>query len=74
MLYFWQGRNSTRDEKGASALLTTEMDDKLGGSQCNAESLKVESRFTFAHSLLENLLSMLVDCFGFQKFIGKGYL
>ena len=31
MLYFWQGRNSTRDEKGASALLTTEMDDKLGG-------------------------------------------
>ena len=32
MIYFWQGRNSTADEKGASALLATKMDDDLGGS------------------------------------------
>ena len=31
ILYFWQGRGSSIDEKGASALLTKEMDDKLGG-------------------------------------------
>ena len=32
IIYFWQGRNSTADEKGASALLATKMDDDLGGS------------------------------------------
>ena len=31
ILYFWQGRTSSTDEKGASALLTKEMDDKMGG-------------------------------------------
>lgn len=31
ILYFWQGRHSTNDEKGASALLAKDMDDKLGG-------------------------------------------
>merc|ERR1719473_2402686 len=32
MIYFWQGRNSTQDEKGASALLAMKMDDELGGA------------------------------------------
>lgn len=31
ILYFWQGRGSSADEKGASALLTKDLDDKLGG-------------------------------------------
>ena len=31
LIYFWQGRDSTADEKGASALLAKEMDDELGG-------------------------------------------
>jgi hypothetical protein len=31
ILYFWQGRDSSQDEKGASALLTKEKDDALGG-------------------------------------------
>jgi advillin len=31
MIYFWQGKSSTADEKGASALLATKMDDDLGG-------------------------------------------
>ncbi|CAM9441041.1 unnamed protein product, partial [Hapterophycus canaliculatus] len=29
LIYFWQGRESTQDELGASALLAKEMDDKL---------------------------------------------
>ncbi|CAM9773741.1 unnamed protein product [Ectocarpus sp. 12 AP-2014] len=29
LIYFWQGRESTQDEIGASALLAKEMDDKL---------------------------------------------
>lgn len=29
ILYFWQGRDSSNDEKGASALLVKDMDDKL---------------------------------------------
>jgi hypothetical protein len=32
IIYFWQGRKSTADEKGASALFATKMDDDLGGS------------------------------------------
>ncbi|KAG7376712.1 hypothetical protein PHYPSEUDO_012856 [Phytophthora pseudosyringae] len=32
VIYFWQGRSSTTDEKAASALLTTFLDDSLGGS------------------------------------------
>ena len=31
IIYFWQGRTSSADEKGASALLTKDLDDKLGG-------------------------------------------
>ena len=31
LIYFWQGRNSTPDEKGTSALLATKMDDDMGG-------------------------------------------
>jgi len=31
IIYFWQGNQSTSDEKGASALLTKQMDDEKGG-------------------------------------------
>eukprot|EP00029_Vermamoeba_vermiformis_P005549 TRINITY_DN1959_c0_g1_i1.p1 TRINITY_DN1959_c0_g1~~TRINITY_DN1959_c0_g1_i1.p1 ORF type:complete len:1522 (+),score=358.22 TRINITY_DN1959_c0_g1_i1:76-4566(+) len=31
MIYFWQGRNSTVMDKGFSAVLTIDLDDKLGG-------------------------------------------
>lgn len=31
IIYFWQGRDSSTDEKGASALIAKEMDDELGG-------------------------------------------
>lgn len=31
IIYFWQGRDSSIDEKGASALIAKEMDDELGG-------------------------------------------
>ena len=29
IIYFWQGRDSSQDEKGASALLAKELDDEL---------------------------------------------
>jgi len=32
IIYIWQGRQSTKDEKGASAILATKMDDELGGA------------------------------------------
>ncbi|POM58418.1 Villin-like protein, partial [Phytophthora palmivora] len=32
VIYFWQGRSSTTDEKAASALLATFLDESLGGS------------------------------------------
>lgn len=31
IIYFWQGRDSSQDEKGASALFAKELDDELGG-------------------------------------------
>jgi hypothetical protein len=31
IIYFWQGRESSQDEKGASALLAKELDDSMGG-------------------------------------------
>lgn len=31
IIYFWQGRDSSTDEKAASALLTKELDDEMGG-------------------------------------------
>lgn len=31
IIYFWQGRESSQDEKGASALLATALDDEMGG-------------------------------------------
>ena len=39
ILYFWLGNQSTADEKGAAALLTTQMDDELGGA---ATQVRVE--------------------------------
>eukprot|EP00004_Rigifila_ramosa_P003141 TRINITY_DN132_c0_g1_i1.p1 TRINITY_DN132_c0_g1~~TRINITY_DN132_c0_g1_i1.p1 ORF type:complete len:824 (-),score=219.57 TRINITY_DN132_c0_g1_i1:102-2516(-) len=32
IIYFWQGRDSSQDERGASALLAKELDDSLGGA------------------------------------------
>lgn len=32
IIYFWQGRDSSTDEKGASALIAKDMDDTMGGS------------------------------------------
>jgi advillin len=32
IIYFWQGRESTQDEKGSSALLSAELDKDMGGS------------------------------------------
>ncbi|CAI5715495.1 unnamed protein product [Peronospora farinosa] len=32
VIYFWQGRSSTIDEKAASAILSTFLDDSLGGA------------------------------------------
>eukprot|EP00298_Acanthocystis_sp_HF-20_P005546 c15680_g1_i1.p1 GENE.c15680_g1_i1~~c15680_g1_i1.p1 ORF type:complete len:835 (-),score=375.35 c15680_g1_i1:37-2541(-) len=32
IIYFWQGRNSTPDERGASAILATKLDDELHGA------------------------------------------
>eukprot|EP00742_Colponemidia_sp_Colp-10_P001498 GILJ01001608.1.p1 GENE.GILJ01001608.1~~GILJ01001608.1.p1 ORF type:complete len:830 (-),score=172.89 GILJ01001608.1:131-2620(-) len=31
IIYFWQGRDSSSDEKGSSALLAKDLDDKMGG-------------------------------------------
>jgi Gelsolin repeat len=32
IIYMWQGRDSTADEKGSSALLAKDLDDSLNGS------------------------------------------
>lgn len=32
IIYFWQGNNSSQDEKGASALIAKDMDDARGGA------------------------------------------
>jgi hypothetical protein len=32
IIYFWQGLDSSQDEKGASALLATQLDDQYGGA------------------------------------------
>ena len=32
IIYFWQGRQSSADEKGAAAILATQLDDELGGA------------------------------------------
>ncbi|TMW63189.1 hypothetical protein Poli38472_002130 [Pythium oligandrum] len=32
VIYFWQGRSSSTDEKAAAALLATSLDDQMGGS------------------------------------------
>jgi len=29
IIYFWQGRESSQDEKGASAILATQLDDEV---------------------------------------------
>lgn len=47
MLYFWQGAQSSQDEKGASALIATRMDDEMGGAatQCRVVMGKEPAHF-----------------------------
>lgn len=47
IIYFWQGLNSSQDEKGASAALTTALDDEMGGEpvQCRVVQNKEPPHF-----------------------------
>lgn len=47
IIYFWQGLNSSQDEKGTSAALTTALDDELGGEpvQCRVVQNKEPPHF-----------------------------
>jgi len=47
IIYFWQGRDSSQDEKGASALLAKELDDEMGGDpvQCRVVQGKEPAHF-----------------------------
>ena len=49
MIYFWQGKESSNDEKGASALQAKNLDDELGGvaTQCRVVHGKEPSHFRF---------------------------
>lgn len=38
ILYFWQGRDSTSDEKGASAALAAQLDEQMGGTPVQVRS------------------------------------
>jgi len=48
LLYFWQGRESSQDEKGSSALLAKQIDDELGGA---ATQLRLEQGHETEHFL-----------------------
>lgn len=47
IIYFWQGQESSQDEKAASALLTKELDDSMGGApvQCRVTQGKEPAHF-----------------------------
>ena len=60
ILYFWLGVQSTADEKGAAALLTTAMDDELGGA---ATQVRVE--------MGKEPLSF-ISCFGGRMIVRSG--
>jgi len=48
IIYFWQGRKSTADEKGTSAFLAKEIDDALGGK---ATQVRLEQGHETQHFL-----------------------
>jgi hypothetical protein len=58
-LHFWQGQDSSQDERGASAYRTVELDDYLGGTPVQHrevqghESAKFQSYFPKGMQLLE---------------------
>ncbi len=39
VIYFWQGNQSSQDEKAASAIQTVKMDDELGGKAVQVQLL-----------------------------------
>eukprot|EP00735_Rhodelphis_limneticus_P008798 TRINITY_DN2282_c0_g1::TRINITY_DN2282_c0_g1_i1::g.6847::m.6847 TRINITY_DN2282_c0_g1::TRINITY_DN2282_c0_g1_i1::g.6847 ORF type:complete len:944 (-),score=398.86,sp/P02640/VILI_CHICK/39.83/3e-174,sp/P02640/VILI_CHICK/32.63/2e-39,sp/P02640/VILI_CHICK/28.42/2e-32,Gelsolin/PF00626.17/1.1e-18,Gelsolin/PF00626.17/1.8e-16,Gelsolin/PF00626.17/1e-09,Gelsolin/PF00626.17/6.1e-17,Gelsolin/PF00626.17/2.5e-07,Gelsolin/PF00626.17/1.7e-10,VHP/PF02209.14/9.4e+03,VHP/PF02209.14/2.6e-14 TRINITY_DN2282_c0_g1_i1:633- len=47
IIYFWQGTDSSTDERGASALLAQQLDDEMGGSpvQCRVVMNKEPNHF-----------------------------
>jgi len=49
LIYFWQGKTSSNDEKGASALLAKELDDSMGGAPVQVHM----TAFRFRHSFNE---------------------
>lgn len=49
LLYFWQGRDSSTNEKGTSAYLTKELDEKIAGT---GKQIRVPQDFEPEHFLL----------------------
>lgn len=52
IIYFWQGRNSTINDKGTSALLTIELDDKTGR---NAKEVRTQTHSYTLHNTARTL-------------------
>jgi hypothetical protein len=43
LLYYWLGTDSSLDERGAAALITTRMDDELGGAATQIRVVQVRA-------------------------------
>lgn len=41
IIYYWQGRDSSADEKGTAAAMATTMDEELGGMPVQVSELKL---------------------------------
>lgn len=66
-IYFWQGRNSSSDEKGASAYLAKELDDSLNGkaTQIRVVQNKEPDHFLalFAGGIIVKMVILIINSF-----------